>query len=109
VQAGIGQVAESMSVVDADVRNRAGDARDAIVDLQAMQVSATQAGDLVRQMADASREQSMASEAVSANIEVLAGMADTNERQVRETTELARYLDQLSNQLAERVGRYRCE
>lgn len=109
VQAGIATMAEGMGGVDARARGTAVDARAAVVELQGMEQSAERAGRLVQEMADASREQSAASEAVAANIEEVAQLADTNERRVRENTELARYLDQLARQLTERIGRYRFE
>ncbi|WP_349251932.1 methyl-accepting chemotaxis protein [Azoarcus sp. L1K30] len=109
VQSGIAGMAEGMNSVDVVARRSASDAREAVADLKGMEGSAAQAGQLVREMADASREQSVASEAVAANIDEVAQLADTNERRVRENTELARHLDQLARQLTERIGRYRFE
>lgn len=109
VQSGIATMAEGMGSVDAGARSSAADARAAVRELDGMQTSAARAGRLVQEMADASREQSAASEAVAAHIDEVAQLADTNERQVRENTELARYLDQLARQLTERIGRYRFE
>ncbi|MDO9596604.1 MAG: methyl-accepting chemotaxis protein [Azoarcus sp.] len=109
VQSGIATMAEGMGSVDAGARSSAEDARAAVSELEGMEASAARAGSLVQEMADASREQSAASEAVAANIDEVAQLADTNERRVRENTELARYLDQLARQLTERIGRYRFE
>jgi methyl-accepting chemotaxis protein len=65
--------------------------------------------DLVRDIAAASAEQSEASQNIARDIEHLAQLADHNEMLVRDSSELSRYVDQLTVQLADTIKNYRYE
>jgi methyl-accepting chemotaxis protein len=65
--------------------------------------------DLIRDIAAASREQSQASESIACDIEQVAQLADRNEQLVRDSSELARYVDQLAGQLVGLLKSYRYE
>jgi len=71
--------------------------------------SALRTRELVDDIAQASREQSIASQNLAQNIEQVAQLADRNELLVRENTELSGYLDQLAHQLTTTIQGYRFE
>jgi methyl-accepting chemotaxis protein len=64
---------------------------------------------LVREIADASVEQSAASQNIARDIEQVAQLADANERLAREGRDLSRYVDQLAGQLSQTLEQYRFE
>ena len=65
--------------------------------------------DLVRDIAAASAEQSEASQSIARDIEHLAQLADHNEILVRDSSDLSRYVDQLTAQLTDTIKNYRYE
>ncbi|MBI5938034.1 MAG: hypothetical protein HY850_09325 [Betaproteobacteria bacterium] len=73
----------------------------------ARQIEQTQVA--VREIADASTEQSRASQSLAADVEQVAGLAERNEALVHDNQELARYLEQMSHQLGELLQSYRYE
>lgn len=65
--------------------------------------------ELVRDIAAASAEQSIASQSIARDIEQVAQLADRNETLVRESSDLSRYVEQLAAQLASTLHSYRYE
>ncbi|HSG22414.1 MAG TPA: methyl-accepting chemotaxis protein [Azonexus sp.] len=65
--------------------------------------------DLVRDIAAASAEQSEASQNIARDIEHLAQLADHNEILVRDSSDLSRYVDQLTAQLTDTIKNYSYE
>ncbi len=65
--------------------------------------------DLVRDIAAASAEQSEASQSIARDIEHLAQLADRNEMLVRDSSDLSRYVDQLTAQLTDTIKNYSYE
>ena len=78
-------------------------------ELHALADNARQTLALVRDIAYASREQSLAGQNIARDIEQVSYLADANEHLVHENSELSRYLDELARQLAETLDRYRYE
>ena len=64
---------------------------------------------LIRDIAAASREQSQAGHNLASDIEQVARLADSNERLIRENSELSHYLNDLANQLNTALAQYRYE
>ena len=64
---------------------------------------------LVRDIAAASAEQSEASQSIARDIEHLAQLADRNEMLVRDSSDLSRYVDQLTAQLTDTIKNYSYE
>lgn len=77
--------------------------------LQAVAANSQRTLALVREIAMTSAAQSKTGENVVLDIEHLAKLADRNEILVRESSELSRYVDQLSVQLTETMKNYRYE
>lgn len=77
--------------------------------LQAVAANSQRTLLLVRDIASASSTQRKTGENVALDIEHLARLADRNETLVRESSELSRYVDQLSVQLTETMKSYRYE
>ncbi|QID17314.1 methyl-accepting chemotaxis protein [Nitrogeniibacter mangrovi] len=65
--------------------------------------------DMVHGIAEAMREQGVASQAIAGDVEHVADLADRNELMSRENSELARYLQQLAGQLRDVLTPYRYE
>ena len=65
--------------------------------------------DLVRDIAAASAEQSEASQSIARDIDHLAQLADRNEMLVRDSSDLSRYVDQLTAQLTDTIKNYSYE
>jgi methyl-accepting chemotaxis protein len=89
------------------VSTREAEAAQAI--LRTVEESTQHTCGLVEDIAQASREQSVASQNLAQNIEQVAQLADRNELLVRENTELSGYLDQLAHQLTTTLNSYRFE
>lgn len=92
---------------------RAGDssaqAQAAAAVLAGIRGAATQTLARMREIADASAEQSTAGERIAVDVEQVARLADDNALRVTESGELARYQDELVGRLEERVHGYRYE
>ena len=81
----------------------------AVVDLRAVEENVSQTLALIRDIANASREQSEAGGNIARNVEEVARLADNNEHLVRENSELSQYLNELSGQLAGMLKKYQYE
>ncbi|QDF96067.1 hypothetical protein CJ010_05680 [Azoarcus sp. DD4] len=92
---------------------RAGDssaqAQAAAAVLAGIRGAATQTLARMREIADASAEQSTAGERIAVDVEQVARLADDNALRVTESGELARYQDELVGRLEARVRVYRYE
>ncbi|MCK9283650.1 MAG: methyl-accepting chemotaxis protein [Rhodocyclaceae bacterium] len=109
IRADIRRIVDSMEQTNARTRHSVAEARNAEQTLLAVEQSALNSGRLIRDIAAASAEQSVAGQSLSGDIERVARLADRNEGLVRENTDLSRYLDQLAKQLAEATLNYRFE
>ena len=99
----------AMSETRERTRASLGEAGLAEEDLRRLAGNARQTLALVRDIACASREQSLAGQNIARDIEQVSHLADANEQLVHENSELSRYLDELTRQLAGTLDRYRYE
>jgi methyl-accepting chemotaxis protein len=109
IRADVTAMTEAMGATNAGAGASLVDARDALSTLRRVDEHTRHTQTLVREIADASAEQSAASHRIAADIEQVAQLADRNEALTRDSRELAAYLEQLAGQLAELLRGYRCE
>ncbi|HEX5804216.1 MAG TPA: methyl-accepting chemotaxis protein [Azospira sp.] len=112
----IGGIRDEVAVMVASMEQTNGralasvsDADGAVQALDAARDNTRRTRQLISEIAAACAEQSSASQSVARSIEQVAQLADRNEALVRENSDLSRYLDQLAEQLAETLQRYRYE
>jgi len=105
----VGRMVETMTVTHARSLASTQEAQAARDILQTVEDSTERTRALVADIAQSSREQSIASQSLAQNIEEVAQLADRNEHLVRENTELSGYLDQLARQLTTTIQDYRFE
>jgi methyl-accepting chemotaxis protein len=109
IRGDVSQMVENMVATNAQAVVSTSEAQAAQSILQAVAESTQRTRVLVEDIAQASREQSIASQNLAQNIEQVAQLADRNELLVRENTELSGYLDQLARQLTTTIQGYRFE
>jgi len=85
------------------------DAGQAVGELRLVEENAQRTLELIRDIADASREQSEAGQNIARDIEQVAQLADANEHLVSENSELSRYLSELAGQLNGTLNQYQYE
>jgi methyl-accepting chemotaxis protein len=100
---------QNMTATNAQAVTSTHEAEAAQAILRTVEESTERTRGLVEDIAQASREQSIASQNLAQNIEQVAQLADRNELLVRENTELSGYLDQLAHQLTTTIQGYRFE
>ena len=109
IRADVGRMVENTMATNAQAMLSTAEAEAAQVTLRSVEESTRRTCGLVEDIAQASREQSVASQNLAQNIEQVAQLADRNELLVRENTELSGYLDQLAQQLTTTLKSYRFE
>jgi methyl-accepting chemotaxis protein len=100
---------EVMRLTNARAGASLSEAHDTVVTLREVDGHTRRTQSLVSEIADASAEQSTASQRIAADIEQVAQLADRNEGLTRDSKELSRYLEQLAGQLTGLLKGYRCE
>ncbi|CAL93565.1 methyl-accepting chemotaxis protein [Azoarcus olearius] len=104
---------DRLARVIGDTRRSAGDscarAQAAASLLATIRDAAGQTQLRIREIAEASAEQSIAGERIAGDVEQVARLADDNALRIGESGELARYQDELVGRLEERLGAYRYE
>jgi len=109
VQADVATLAAAIGAADRKAKESAARAEAAALALASIERAAGRTLRHMREIADASAEQSVAGERIGVDIERVARLADDNARRVAENSEMARYLEQLVARLEERVHRFRYE
>jgi methyl-accepting chemotaxis protein len=109
VRQDIDLIVARMATTDARTRASVEEVRSAEDALRAVEQRTRDTEVLVRDIAAASAEQSVAGQNLARDIESVAQLADHNESLVRENRDLSCYLDQLAKQLTETVQAYRLE
>jgi methyl-accepting chemotaxis protein len=109
VRGDVNLMVENMAATNVQALASTREAEAAQAILRTVEESTVRTGGLVEDIAQASREQSIASQNLAQNIEQVAQLADRNELLVRENTELSGYLDQLAHQLTTTIQGYRFE
>ncbi len=99
----------AMAATSSQAASSLADAGDAVDDLRRVEDNARQTLALISDIAAASREQSEAGQNIARDIEQVARLADANEHLVRESSELSRYLSDLSVQLTGALKKYQYE
>ena len=105
----IGQMVETMEQSNERAGESAREAGLTAESLSSISGEMAQTLALIRDIAAASAEQSMAGQNIAKDIEQVAQLADRNETLVRESSELSGYVDQLAIQLAALLKNYRFE
>ena len=109
VRSDVTVLAETVDRVDASASEGARRAHSAAVALTSIEKAADGSRRHVEDIAAAAAEQSVAGERVAADVERVARLADDNARRVEESSELARYLQNLTARLEQRVREYHYE
>lgn len=99
----------AMTETSAKARQSLADVGEAVSSLHQVEDNSQRTLALIRDIAAASREQSKAGHDLAGSIEQVARLADSNERLIRENSELSHYLSDLARQLHEALARYRYE
>ena len=99
----------AMTTTSAKARQSLDDVREAVGSLHQVEDNSQRTLALIRDIAAASREQSKAGHDLAGSIEQVALLADSNERLIRENSELSHYLSNLAKQLHEALAQYRYE
>jgi len=105
----IGCIVASMEQTNRRTRGSVDEASNAEKTLLEVESSTLQTESLVRAIAAASAEQSLAGQDLALAIDQVAKLADSNEGLVRENSDLSRYLDQLAKHLTTTIQTYRFE
>lgn len=109
IRSDVSLMVQNMTATNAQAVASTHEAEAAQAILRTVEESTERTRGLVEDIAQASREQSIASQNLAQNIEQVAQLADRNELLVRENTELSGYLDQLAHQLTTTIQGYRFE
>ena len=101
------QVAVRMNEAVASVREGVGEAGSASTAMAQIAGSAERSSNLVGEIANALREQSIASNTIAAQVETVAHMADENSHAASRSAELADELQRLASAMQQTVAAYR--
>lgn len=109
LQGDVGSVFGAIDQAGIEVTHGQAEARHVLSMLGQIAEQIEQTQIAVREIADASTEQSRASQSLAADVEQVASLAERNEALVHDNQELARYLEQMSHQLGELIQTYKYE
>ena len=105
----IALMVKAMEYSNGRASESAAEAGKAAAALNAVTANTLRTLELVRDIAAASAEQSVASQNIARDIEQVAQLADRNEGLVRDSSDLSRYVEQLAAQLSATLRNYRYE